>query len=680
MTVEYPDSPTVDHVDVLHGVEVPDPYRWLEDIDADQTRKWIDSQNDLTVGYLESIPERESIRRRLTEIWDYEKYGLPKFENGKYFVYRNDGLQNHFVLYGSDTLEGEPRMLLDPNAWSTDGTVALSTAEISRDASRIAYGISNAGSDWQEMKVLEVESGELLDDQLTGIKFSAAAWTKSNDSFFIARYRLPGTDSHLSEVSRFPKIYLHRLSTSELEDELVYERPDQPDWLLWPQVSDDGRYLVIGVAMGSQPRNAVFYKDLETRTEVVELVREFDAQYAFVGNDGPVFWLWTDLDAPLGRVISIDTEEPMASNWREVIPEADYPLEYVSCVGNKLFCVYLQDARSRVKVFNPDGTFDREIVLPGIGSVTGFDGRRSHKETFYAFTSFTHPTTIYRYDIESGTSTIFKRSKVRFDPDDYETKQVFCQSKDGTDFPMFVVHKKGIELDGHNPTYMTGYGGFRISQTPYFSPVSVLWLELGGVYVVANIRGGGEYGEKWHLAGTRLQKQNVFDDFIAGAEWLVANGYTSTRRLAIGGGSNGGLLVGACVTQRPELFGGAVIAQGVLDMLRFHKFTIGWAWVSDYGSAEDPEEFKALLAYSPLHNLKPAHYPATLIRTSDHDDRVWPGASLKFASAMQTAQEASAPILVSIETRQGHGAGSPTMKMIDRYADQWAFLFQNLTR
>lgn len=676
----YPKAGKSDVVDAYHGVKVPDPYRWLEDPDSPETREWIEAQNRLTFGYLEQIPERARIKERLTELWDYEKYGLPQKRGDRYFFSKNDGLQNQSVIYTVKSLDDEPEMLLDPNKLSEDGTVALSGRAVTEDGELMAYGLSTAGSDWQEWFVRDVETGEDLGDHLKWIKFSGASWTKDNRGFFYSRYDEPDEAAKLQQTNYYHKLYYHRLGTPQSEDVLVYHRPDQKEWGFGGSVTDDGRYLIISVWKGTLRKNLIFYKNLEDDdSEVVELIKEFEAEFSFIDNDGPVFWFKTDLDAPRGRVIAIDIRKPDRSNWKEVIAQAHETLRGVNVVGDMFVASYLKDAHTEVRVFDINGTFVREVAFPGLGSAYGFGGKREDTETFYVFTSFTDPGTIYRYDMTVGRSDIFRRPRVDFNPDDYETKQVFYKSKDGTRVPMFITHKKGTKLDGNNPTLLYGYGGFNAAITPYFSVSRLVWMEMGGIYAVANIRGGGEYGKEWHEAGMKLKKQNCFDDFIAAAEWLIANKYTSTPKLAIQGVSNGGLLVGACMTQRPDLFGACLPAVGVMDMLRFHKFTIGWAWVSDYGSPEDPEEFKALYAYSPLHNLKPGTvYPATLITTADHDDRVVPAHSFKFAAALQEAHSGTAPVLIRIQTKAGHGRGKPTKMRIEETADVWAFLVYTL--
>ncbi len=676
--IVYPVSRKVDQIDDYHGVRVPDPYRWLEDPDSEETKAWVEAQNRVTFGYLGAIKARSGLQQRLRKLWDFEKYGIPFQRGDRYFYSRNTGLQNQSVLYTLTDLEGEPRVLLDPNTLSDDGTIALSGTAITEDGKLIAYGLSTSGSDWQEWHVQDVETGEDLPDLIKWVKFSGAAWTKDGKGFFYSRYDEPNDATKLEDVNYYQKLYYHQLDQPQSEDVLIYERPDHKEWMFSGNVTEDGRYLIISVGRGTYPRNLLFYRDLsKPEAPVVELIGEFEASYSLIDNEGSRFWLMTDLDAPRSRIIAIDVERPDRANWQEVIPQASEVLEDVGILHNQFVVNYLKDARSLVKIFDLDGTFVREVKLPGIGSVGGFDGKRHDRETFYMFTGFTTPGTIYRYDLVTDESTIYRQPQVDFNPDDYETQQIFYSSKDGTKVPMFITHKKGLQLDGNNPTYLYGYGGFNISLTPNFSISNLVWMEMGGVYAVPNLRGGGEYGEEWHQAGTKLQKQNVFDDFIAAAEWLIDRKYTSSAKLAIAGGSNGGLLVGACMTQRPDLFAAVLPAVGVLDMLRFHKFTIGWAWCSDYGSPDDPEEFKALYAYSPLHNLKPGTaYPATLITTADHDDRVVPAHSFKFAAALQEAHEGENPVLIRIETKAGHGGGKPTAKMIKEIADQFAFLMR----
>ena len=676
----YPSSRKADQVDDYHGTKVADPYRWLENPDSEETKAWVEEQNQITFSYLGEIPVREQIKQRLTQLWNYEKYGSPFKEGDRYFYFKNDGLQNQSVLYTLTSLDAEPTVLLDPNTLSEDGTIALSGLSITEDGKLMAYGLSTSGSDWIEWKVRDVETGNDLSDHLKWVKFSGTSWTHDGEGFFYSRYDEPNEATKLEDINYYQKLYYHKLGTPQSEDILIYHRPDQKEWMFGAGVTEDGRYLIISIDRGTDPKNLVLYKDLQTPdSPVVELISEFEANYSFIDNDGSVFWFRTDLDAPRGRVIAIDSNKPTRDNWQEIIPQADETLEGVGLLNNQFVADYLKDARSSIKIFNLDGSFIREVELPGIGSAGGFGGKRYDTETFYTFTSFTTPGTIYRYNMVSGESTLFRKPNVAFNPDEYETKQVFYSSKDGTQVPMFITHKKGLQLDGNNPTLLYGYGGFNVSLTPSFSVSRLVWMEMGGVYALPNLRGGGEYGEEWHQAGTKLNKQNVFDDFIAAAEWLINNKYTQPAKLAINGGSNGGLLVGACMTQRPDLFGAALPAVGVMDMLRFHKFTIGWAWCSDYGSPENLDEFKALYAYSPLHNLKPGTpYPATMITTADHDDRVVPAHSFKFAAALQEAHTGEKPVLIRIETKAGHGAGKPTTKIIEELADEWAFLVRSL--
>ena len=675
----YPVARKGDQVDDYHGVKVADPYRWLEDLDSEETRKWVEEQNKLTFGYLAEIPARTTIKDRLTKLWNFEKYGVPFKEGNRYFYTRNSGLQNQSVLYSVNSLDAQPQMLLDPNTLSADGTVALSGTAVSNDGKFLAYSLSASGSDWQEWKVRDVGTGKDLTDDLKWVKFSNASWTRDGSGFFYVRYDEPKNDS-LKATNYFQKLYFHKIGSPQSEDVLVYERPDQKDWLFDGSVSKDGNYLIITVFQGTDVKTRVYYKDLRTNDgPVVKLLDDFDASYTFVGNDGNRMWFLTDVGAPRGKIIEIDTARPDRNNWKTLVPESKETLQAVTVVNHKLIGNYLKDAYTQVKIFDTTGKFIREVEFPTIGSAEGFGGEPEDRETFYSFTSFTTPATIYRYDVETGKSTIFRQPKVDFNPANFETKQVFYASKDGTKVPMFITYKKGLKLDGNNPTYLYGYGGFNVSLTPAFSVGVLVWMEMGGVFAQPNLRGGGEYGEDWHQAGMKLKKQNVFDDFITAAEWLIANKYTSTPKLAISGGSNGGLLVGAALTQRPELFGAALPAVGVMDMLRFQKFTIGWAWVSDYGSSDNADEFKALYAYSPLHNIKPGtKYPPTLVTTADHDDRVWPGHSFKFAAALQAAQAGSAPVLIRIETKAGHGAGKPTSKIIEESADRYAFLVRTL--
>ena len=705
--MSYSPTKKIDHVDELHGVQVPDPYRWLEDdvrVSTD-VADWVAAKNKETFAYLGSIPQREAIKSRLTELWNYEKYGAPFKAGRRYCYFKNDGLQNQSVLYKLDSLNGEPSVLIDPNAWSKDGTVALGATSFSDDGRYVAYSVADAGSDWNTWRIIEVATGRLLADELRWVKFSGANWTPDNKGFFYCRYDEPLAGEAFQKTNLNQKVFYHRVGTAQSEDVLVYKRPDEPTWGFGLKVSEDGRYLVINIWKGTDDKYRVLYKDLtEPYGMPIDLIENFESEYSFIGNDGTTFYFVTDLDAPRKRIVAIDIasgspvaprQEARATNdivsektqqasrplprVREVIAQSTETLVNADIVGNQFVLTYLKDAKTQVKLHAIDGKFVREVAFPGIGTAAGFGGKRTDTETFYSFSSFATPPSTFRFDLLTGESTLLRQAKVKFNPDDYLVEQVFYPSKDGTKVPMFITRKKTTKLDGTNPTLLYAYGGFAISLTPSFSVSRVAWLEMGGILAIPNLRGGGEYGEEWHKAGTKLKKQNVFDDFIAAAEWLIANKYTSSKKLAIQGGSNGGLLVGACMTQRPDLYAACLPAVGVMDMLRFHKFTAGRFWVDDFGSADNPEEFKALLAYSPYHNLKPnTKYPATLVTTADTDDRVVPGHSFKFAARLQEHHTGDAPTLIRIETRAGHGAGKPTAKLIEEAADLWAFLVKNL--
>jgi prolyl oligopeptidase len=681
-SITYPTTKKGDVVEVLHGRSIADPYRWLEDPNSAETVAWVEAQNKVTFGHLEKIERRTAIRERLTKLWNYERFGVPS-RHGSWTIFsKNDGLQNQAVIYKATSLTATPEVLLDPNTLSTDGTVALSGLSFSEDGKYAAYATSASGSDWMEWKVREVATGKDLSDHIKWSKFSGAAWKKDGSGFYYSAYDAPREAGEAYKaVNKNQKVYFHRVGTAQDKDELVYERPDQPDWGFGADVTDDGRFLLIYQSEGTNRENRVFVRDLTDAAGKIEpFLDKFDASYNVIGNDGATFHVVTDKDAPRYRVVSIERGKADPAAWKTLIPQPANRdvLSSASIIADRFVTVWRTDAHEKLKLFALDGKMESEIPLPALGSVAGISGKRADKDVFYAFTSFNYPSTTFRYDFATKVSTVFKQPKVDFDPNAFETKQVFYASKDGTKIPMFIVHKKGLVLDGSNPTYLYGYGGFDISLEPSFSTANIVWMEMGGVYAQPNLRGGGEYGKEWHDAGRLKNKQNVFDDFIAAAEWLIANKYTSSPKLAIGGGSNGGLLVGAVMTQRPELFGAALPAVGVMDMLRFHKFTIGWAWKSDYGDPEIKEDFEVALKYSPLHNLKPAAYPATLVTTGDHDDRVVPAHSHKFIAALQAAQKGSAPVLTRIETKAGHGAGKPTAKIIEERADQWAFLTQAL--
>ena len=677
---KYPAAPTSNQVDDYFGTKVADPYRPLENPDAPESRKWIEAENKITFDFLNTIPERDGIKKRLTEVWDYERFGVPFKEKNRYFFSKNTGLQNQNVLYTTTNFFDKPRELLDPNLLAKDGTIALGGVDVTDDAKLMAYGLATAGSDWQQWKVRDVETGKDRPDLLDWIKFSNASWKKDGSGFFYSRYDKPDEKNKLRSQVYNHKLFFHQLSTPQSQDKLIYERPDQKEWLFNAEVTDDGRYLIITVQRGTDPKNRIFYKNLvDPNSKVVELLDKADAEYTFIDNEGPVFAFRTNLNAPLGRIVTINTSKPLPAQIDELVPQSKDKLEAVSTVGSRFVAVYLKDAHSAVKLFKLDGSSDGEIKLPGLGTAGGLTGKRKDRETFYSFTSFTTPTEIFRYNFDKRASELLFKPKVKFNPDDYATEQVFYRSADGTRVPMFISYKKGMKRDGQNPTYLYGYGGFDISLTPSFSPAILVWMEMGGIFALPNLRGGGEYGEKWHEAGMLHVKQNVFDDFISAAQYLIDNHYTSTPKLAIGGGSNGGLLVGACMTQRPDLYGAALPAVGVMDLLRFEKFTIGWAWTSDYGSADKPDDFPFLFAYSPLHHIaKGCCYPATMITTADHDDRVVPAHSFKFAATLQAAQSCDKPTLIRIETKAGHGAGKPTTKIIEETADRWAFLVKEL--
>jgi len=683
--LKYPQTRTVDQVDNYHGTKVSDPYRWLEDDVRKSTEvaAWVAEQNKVTSAYLDSIPERAAIKARITELWNYEKVSAPSKHGGKYIFTRNDGLQNQNVVYIQDALDSEPRILLDPNSWSKDGTVALSGMSLSDDAKYVAYAIADAGSDWQTWYVQDAATGKKLGDEIKWVKFSNTSWTSDGKGFFYSRFPEPDKDAAFQSLNVNMRLYYHRIGTPQSDDVLVYYRADNPKYTVGGTVSEDGRYLIISIGDGTTgEKTRIAYKDLsEPYGLPTPLVETFDDELDFVGNDGPIFYFKTDLKAPLKKIIAIDIRKPEKADWKTLIPEGKDTLISANIVGNLFVLNYLHDAYTLVKLYAPDGTFVRDIKLPGIGTASGFGGRRADTETFYSFSSFATPPSTYRYDLITGQAKLLRQSKVKFDPADYVVEQQFYTSKDGTKIPIFICHKKGIELDGTNPTLLYGYGGFNIPLTPSFSVSRLAWMEMGGVFAVANLRGGGEYGEEWHRAGTKTKKQNVFDDFIAAGEYLVAKKYTSPKKLAIQGGSNGGLLVGAVMVQRPDLFGACLPAVGVMDMLRFQNFTAGRYWVDDYGSSDDNDEFAAIIKFSPYHSLMregKRAYPPTLVTTADTDDRVVPGHSFKFTAALQANHTGPNPVLARIETRAGHGAGKPTGKVIEEVADQWAFLVKNL--
>jgi len=672
----YPESRKVEQRDDYHGTVVADPYRWLEtDVrESSDVADWVSRQNAVTFDYLGGIPERDAVRNRLEDLWNYEKQTAPVKKGGRYYFSKNDGLQNQSVLYSRESLDAPAQVLLDPNRWSQDGTVALGGTAFSDDGKHVAYAVSEAGSDWRTWRVMEIATRTVLADELRWSKSSGAAWTKDGLGFFYGRFEAPAEGAAFHALTYNMKVYYHRVGTPQSEDALIYERPDHPEWGFQMDVTEDGRYLVLTAWIGTDDRHSVFLLDIESVDGKPEhFVGDFDAEYEVIANDGPVFYLKTNESAPMGRVIAIDSGEPDRNRWRELIAERGSALRAVSYVGAEFIASYLKDARSQVLVYGRMGE-PREIALPGLGSASGFSGRSDDSETFYDYSSFSTPPSVYRYDVSTGVSTLLWQAKVDFEPAAYVTEQIFYESKDGTRVPMFITRRKDATLDGNNRCLLFGYGGFNIPSTPGFSVARIAWIERGGVYALANLRGGGEYGEAWHKAGTKLQKQNVFDDFIAAAEFLIAKKYTKPELLTIQGRSNGGLLVGAAMTQRPELFGCALPAVGVMDMLRFQKFTAGRYWVDDYGSSDNAEEFNAIYAYSPYHNLRPGlAYPPTLVTTADTDDRVVPGHSFKFAARLQAVQAGKNPVLIRIDTKAGHGGGKPTSKLIEECADEIAF-------
>ncbi len=677
--IRYPAAKKVDVVDDYHGVKIADPYRWLEDTGSADTKAWIEAENRLTEEYLSKIPERARLKDRITTLFNYLRYGSFERAGSRYLFFRNNGLQNQAVLYTADGLTQPERVLLDPNTLRADGTVALSGHQPSLDGKLLAYGVADAGSDWCEWRVRDIQTGRDLPDVVRWNKFGIAEWAANGAGFYYLRFPEPKPGEALRQSNEFAKLYLHRLGEPQSADKLIYERPDRKLWMFMPQATDDGRYLFILVDVGDFGKNLLFYQDLHAaQPQTVELISKLEAAYIPLGNDGTVLYLQTTDRAPKGRIIAIDLARPDRAGWRELVPQGSEAIDSARMIKGRLVVSYMKDAASRLRVYGLDGRLVKDVPLPGMGTVTFFPGRPTDPEIFFGFDSYLAPRAIYRLDA-AGTPTLVRQVKLSFDPGQFETVKVFYNSKDGTRIPMSLVYRKGLRRDSSNPTLLYGYGGFNIPVLPGFMPWVIAWLEQGGIFAVPNLRGGSEYGEEWHEAGKRAKKQNVFDDFIAAAEWLIANHYTSTPHLAIFGGSNGGLLVGAVLNQRPGLFGAAVPAVGVMDMLRFNKFTIGANWMDEYGNPENPDDFKILRAYSPLHNIKPGvRYPPVLITTSDHDDRVVPGHSFKYAATLQAAQGGPAPILIRIETRAGHGGGKPTSKIIEEAADRLAFLTREL--
>jgi prolyl oligopeptidase len=671
----YPVTKKVDQVDDYFGTKVSDPYRWLENENSQDVKDWIQAENNVTFAYLEKIPYRERIRQRITEIYNYPKYSSPYRAGDYYFFSKNDGLQNQSVVYIQKGLEGKPEVFLDPNKLSPDGTVRVGLVDFSNDNRYVAISRSEAGSDWQQLRVMEIESKKELSDVIQWVKFSGAAW--QGNGFYYSGYSKPEKGQELTARNAYQKIYYHKLGDPQEKDKLIYEDKEHPLRYQGVGITEDEKYMFLVISEGTHG-NELYYKDLSQKNMNFEpLVKGFEFDTNVIENVGDKFLVFTNTDAPNYKVILMDPRKPAKENWQTVIPEKPEVMVGASTVGGQLFCHYLKDANTRIYQYDLDGKPVQEIELPGLGTAGGFYGKRADKITFYGFTSFTFPPIIYKYDIASGKSEVFHKTEVKFNPEDYEVKQAFYSSKDGTKVPMFIVHKKGLKLNGKNPAYIYGYGGFNISMLPSFSSTNIVLLENGVVYAVANLRGGGEYGEAWHRAGMLLNKQNVFDDFIAAAEYLIKEKYTSKNKLAIVGGSNGGLLVGACMTQRPDLFKVAFPAVGVMDMLRYHKFTVGWGWAVEYGTSDDEKNFKNLYSYSPLHNIKQGvSYPATLVTSADHDDRVVPAHSFKFIATLQEKQSGKNPVLIRIETRSGHGA-SNTTKMIDELTDRFSFFFYN---
>jgi prolyl oligopeptidase len=679
--LQYPATTKIDHADTYHGTRVPDPYRWLEDDTSTETAGWVEAQNKVTFPYLERIPFRRQLQDRVKALNNYEKYSAPSRKGPYFFFSKNEGLQNQSVLYIQRGMDGAPEVLIDPNTWSADGTVRLSTFAPSRDAKYAVYGISRSGSDWQEYKVMELATKKTLTDTIDWVKVSGVAW--HGDGFYYSRYPAPAKGQEKASVNEHHQVYFHRIGTGQSQDSLVYQDLKNPQRFHTVETTEDERFAILTISERGKGKdgNSLFVRDLSSgTTEFSPVVSTIDNDsFGVVDNVGGRLLVQTNRKAPNWRVVLVDPARPDEVNWTTVLPEKPEPIDSVTTAGGKLFATYLKDVTTRAYVYSLTGTLESEVALPGPGSAGGFGGPHDATFVFYTFNSLNVPPAIYRYDIATRKSSVFRQPKVPdYNADAFETRQVFYTSKDGTRIPMFLVHRKGLKLDGNNPTLLYAYGGFNVVLSPTFSAARLALLEQGFVYASANLRGGGEYGESWHQQGMKLEKQNVFDDFIAAAEWLIANKYTSSSKLAIQGGSNGGLLVGAVMNQRPELFRVAIPQVGVMDMLRFHKFTIGWNWIADYGSSDNPEEFKALYAYSPLHNIKAGvKYPATLITTADHDDRVVPAHSFKYAATLQSLASRENPVLIRIETKSGHGASNLT-KQLETMADIYAFTLYNL--
>ena len=676
-TGTYPLTRTTEQTDVFFGTKVPDPYRWLEDDRAADTKDWVKRQNEITEAYMSKIPFRTEIKNRITELWNYEKFSAPFNEGGYIYFYKNNGLQNHAVLYRQKG-NGGPEIFLDPNGFTKDGTTSLAGINFSKDGSLAAYQLSEGGSDWRKVIVINTASKKIIADTLTNVKFSGVSW-KGNDGFYYSSYDKPVNASDLSAKTQIHKLFYHKLGTPQSSDKLIFGGEETPRRYIGASVTEDQKYLVISAANATYG-NELYLQDLTNpKSKIIPIITGYEYETHLVESDDNKLFFLTNNKAPNRKLVYTTFDKLSKENWRDIIPESKFPLTVTSS-GGKFFAQYIRDAVSEVIQYSYTGKKEKTIPFPGLGTAAGFDGKQSEKDIYYSFTSYVNPPTIYKYNIASGKSELYKKPNVKFDPAAYESKQIFYTSKDGTKIPLIITYKKGIVLNGNNPTMLYGYGGFNISLTPAFSVSNLVFLEQGGVYAVANLRGGGEYGDAWHNAGTKLKKQNVFDDFIAAAEYLIQNKYTSKEYLSASGGSNGGLLVGAAITQRPDLFKVAFPAVGVMDMLRYHKFTAGAGWAYDYGTADDNKEmFDYLYKYSPVHNLKKGTcYPATLVMTGDHDDRVVPAHSFKFAAGIQAAQSCNKPVLARIETKAGHGAGKPTAMIIEEQADKWSFLFWNM--
>jgi len=675
----YPYAKTVNVIDNYHGTNVTDPYRWLEEQNSEETQKWVSEENELTSSFIDEVRTNKKIKDRISKLWNYPKLSLPNKAGNRYFFMKNNGLQNQPVLNMRETLEGEDKLILDPNVFSEDGTIAISSFDLSKDGKLMVYALSENGSDNTELKIKNIDTGLDFEETIKWTKFASISWKHDNSGFFYNRFPDPSTVSS-EETSSFNKVYYHKLGTKQDEDILIYERLDDKELSFMSKITDDGKYLTLLIDRDSSLKEMFYYRELESNDDFIRLIDKEEAFYELIANDDSIFYFQTDLNSPNGKIISIDINNPEKENWKDVIKEQEDIIYNVQFVNNKFVVVYLHDAYHKLKIFNLNGDFEKEIELPTLGSIADIYGKRKDDTLFILFTSYAYPASIFTYDFKTESLNLFYKAQVEFNPNDFETKQVFVNSKDGTKVPMFLTYKKGLKLDGNNPTIVYAYGGFNHSLPPFFSVANLYWLEIGGIFALANIRGGGEYGDRWHKAGMLEKKQNTFDDFISCGEWLIENKYTSKSKLVIKGGSNGGLLVAACMLQRPDLFASVICSVPVIDMLRYHKFTVGRFWTGEYGNAEKyPEHFKFMYEYSPLHNIKEGQtYPPTLILTADTDDRVVPSHSFKFAASLQKADSGKNPILLRVETKAGHGGGKPTLKMIEENVDIYAFLIKVL--